>query len=93
MPHGEQNDDDAGTGDADEEEEEDDRVAFAGLCDGNDVDDTGTSLFLLEPGRSDATATARIPPGRTPAATAVPTATRSAQIPAGYAAFSTLAPV
>ena len=50
-------------------------------------------LFLLAPGRSDATATARIPPGRTPAATAVPSATRSAHMPTGKAAFSTFAPV
>lgn len=39
--------------------------------------------FLLEPGRSDATAMALIPPGRTPAATAVPNATRSAHVPTG----------
>ena len=86
MPQGEQNDDDGGD-DAAAACEGDDEEGKEGF---NGID---PSSFLPEPGRSDATATARISPRRTPAATAVPTATRSAQIPAGYAAFSTLAPV
>ena len=39
-----------------------------------------------------ATAKARISPRRAPSTTAVPRAVRSAQVPTGYAAFSTFAP-
>ena len=71
MPHGEQNDD----GDDDDDVDGDDNE--------EDIDGTDVSLLLPGPGRSDATATARISPGRTPAAMAAPTATRSAHIPTG----------